>query len=283
MRNKLGYLATVGSLVAGGALLLSVPAASAQTITAGSASVEAGGTATVTVSLSGATGVVGTQNDLAFTNDVAILPNSTGNCAVTASTSCTSDADCPDLTAPFSGKEPCVNINAPDCEVASGIGKGGFFGFLPAGCGTSGGQPCTSIRALVLSLTDSSQAIANGPLYSCVVTASATAADGANTLAVSNVRTANANGQAVCGSASTAACGAQSGTVTVGAGAPGCVGDCNGDGEVFGNEVTIGINILAGNADLNTCTAADANGDGEVFGNEVTIAINNVANGCPAP
>ncbi len=60
-----------------------------------------------------------------------------------------------------------------------------------------------------------------------------------------------------------------------------CAGDCNNDNEVFGNEVTVAINILAGNVDLATCQNADANGDGEVFGNEVTIAINNVANGCP--
>ncbi len=60
-----------------------------------------------------------------------------------------------------------------------------------------------------------------------------------------------------------------------------CVGDCNNDGEVFGNEVTIAINIVAGSADLSACNNADANGDGEVFGNEVTLAILNVANGCP--
>ncbi len=60
-----------------------------------------------------------------------------------------------------------------------------------------------------------------------------------------------------------------------------CAGDCNNDGEVFGNEVTVAINIVAGNTDLSQCQNADADGDGEVFGNEVTIAINNVANGCP--
>jgi len=59
-----------------------------------------------------------------------------------------------------------------------------------------------------------------------------------------------------------------------------CAGDCNDDGEVFGNEVTIAINIVAGTEELATCTNADLDGDGEVFGNEVTIAINNVANGC---
>lgn len=59
-----------------------------------------------------------------------------------------------------------------------------------------------------------------------------------------------------------------------------CVDDCNGDGDVFGNEVTKAVNIVAG-ADLSTCPEADANGDGDVFGNEVTIGVNNDANGCP--
>jgi len=272
----MGIMAKIGSFMAAGAFLLVAPAAFAQTIGAGSASVEAGGSAAVTVSLSGATGVVGTQNDLSFDADVSILPNANGNCAVTTATSCTSDDNCPDLTAPFSGKEPCVNINAPDCEVAPGIGKGGFFGFLPAGCS---GAACTSMRALVLSLTSSADAIPNGPLYTCMVTASATAT-GNHPLNVSNVRTANSSGQAVCGAAGGPACASSNGSVTIGA-AAGCAGDCNGDNEVFGNEVTVAINIVAGNADLATCENADANGDGEVFGNEVTIAINNVANGCP--
>lgn len=282
MRNRMGLVAKLGSLTAGAVLLLGTSAASAQTIGVDSKNIaSAPGTATVTVSLSGATGVVGTQNDMAFDTSAAILPNATGNCAVTNTTSCTTDANCPDLTAPFSGKEPCVNINAPDCEVAPGIGKSGFFGFLPSGCGTTGGAACTSIRALILSLTSSSQAIANGPLYSCVVSAPA-GATGSHPLTVSNVRTANSSGQAVCGAAGGTACTASNGSVTIGGTGP-CAGDCNNDGEVFGNEVTIAINIVAGNADLSTCMNADANGDGEVFGNEVTIAINNVANGCPAP
>jgi len=60
-----------------------------------------------------------------------------------------------------------------------------------------------------------------------------------------------------------------------------CVGDCNDDGEVFGNEITVAIHIVAGTLDLDACRNADANHDGEVFGNEVTMAIQNVANGCP--
>jgi len=91
------------------------------------------------------------------------------------------------------------------------------------------------------------------------------------------------NGEAPCaGPSHVSQLVARSAVISGGATA-GCVGDCNNDGEVFGNEVTVAINILAGNADLATCANADANGDGEVFGNEVTIAINNVANGCPAP
>lgn len=277
MRNRMRLTATVGSFVAGGALLLATQPSFAQTVGGGSAvTIQKGASATVTVSLSGATGVVGTQNDLGFDSDLTIQPNATGNCAVTTGTPCTSDAQCPDLTAPFSGKEPCVNINAPDCEVAA-AGKGGFFGFLPSGCA---GAACTSMRALVLSLTDSSQAIAAGPLYTCVVTASAGATDGAHSLTVSNVRTANSSGQAVCGAAGGTACTSTDVLLTVGTPIDFCVGDCNNDDEVFGNEVTIAINILAGNADLAICQNADANGDGEVFGNEVTIAINKVANGC---
>jgi hypothetical protein len=64
--------------------------------------------------------------------------------------------------------------------------------------------------------------------------------------------------------------------------APACAGDCNGDGRVRSNEVTVMINIINGKAQLTSCPAADANGDGRVRSNEVTIAINNINRGCPA-
>ena len=59
--------------------------------------------------------------------------------------------------------------------------------------------------------------------------------------------------------------------------------DCPPDPDmnVFGNEVTVGVNIVAGVVDLSACPSADANCDGSVFGNEVTIGIDNAANGCP--
>jgi len=64
--------------------------------------------------------------------------------------------------------------------------------------------------------------------------------------------------------------------------APACTGDCNGDGRVRSNEVTVMINIINGKAQLTSCPAADANGDGRVRSNEVTIAINNINRGCSA-
>ena len=60
-----------------------------------------------------------------------------------------------------------------------------------------------------------------------------------------------------------------------------CVGDCDDDGRVRGNEITIMINIINGVAQLSTCPSADFNGDEQVRGNEVTIAINNINEGCP--
>lgn len=61
-----------------------------------------------------------------------------------------------------------------------------------------------------------------------------------------------------------------------------CTGDCNGDGEVFGTEVTKARRILLGDFDLGECPAADANGDGEVLGTEITLSRRNLLEGCPA-
>lgn len=65
---------------------------------------------------------------------------------------------------------------------------------------------------------------------------------------------------------------------------PLCFGDCNGDGIVFGDEITRLVNIVAGNVDASTCPGSDPNCDCGVpgaFGCCVTRAINNLANGCP--
>ncbi len=60
-----------------------------------------------------------------------------------------------------------------------------------------------------------------------------------------------------------------------------CAGDCDGDGEVFGNEITQAVRILAGEAPRAECEAADADGDGEVFVTDVTQAIMHLGRGCP--
>jgi Tol biopolymer transport system component len=59
-----------------------------------------------------------------------------------------------------------------------------------------------------------------------------------------------------------------------------CVGDCNLDGRVRANEITIMVNIINGEAPLASCRAADFAGDG-VRANDITIAINNINLGCP--
>jgi Cys-rich repeat protein len=60
-----------------------------------------------------------------------------------------------------------------------------------------------------------------------------------------------------------------------------CTGDCNDDGNVFGNEITLAVRILGGDDPVEVCEAADANQDGEVFSNEVTLAVINLGEGCP--
>jgi hypothetical protein len=60
-----------------------------------------------------------------------------------------------------------------------------------------------------------------------------------------------------------------------------CVGDCNLDGRVRANEITIMINIINGLEPIEACLAADFNGDGRVRANDITIAIININQGCP--
>ncbi len=60
----------------------------------------------------------------------------------------------------------------------------------------------------------------------------------------------------------------------------GCVGDCNGDGEVTVDEllkmVNIGLEILP----VSDCPAGDANGNGTITINEILIAVNHALSGC---
>jgi hypothetical protein len=61
---------------------------------------------------------------------------------------------------------------------------------------------------------------------------------------------------------------------------PGCVGDCNGDGEVTVDELIKGVNIALGAPLLSGCLSFDANGDGVVTVDEIVKAVNAALNSC---
>jgi hypothetical protein len=61
----------------------------------------------------------------------------------------------------------------------------------------------------------------------------------------------------------------------------GCVGDCDGSGDVTVNEIVSGVNIALANGDLGVCPTLDANQDGQVTINELLQAANAAVNGCP--
>lgn len=71
-------------------------------------------------------------------------------------------------------------------------------------------------------------------------------------------------------------------TATPGPPIGGCVGDCDGSGDVTINEIVSGVNIALGNGDLGLCPTLDANQDGQVTVNELLQAVNAAVNGCPA-
>ncbi len=60
----------------------------------------------------------------------------------------------------------------------------------------------------------------------------------------------------------------------------GCVGDCDGNGQVAVNELIRGVNIALAKATLDLCPSFDANDNGLVSINELVIAVRNALNGC---
>ncbi len=60
-----------------------------------------------------------------------------------------------------------------------------------------------------------------------------------------------------------------------------CPGDCDGNGQVVGTEITTVVQIMAGRTGLAECPAADSNGDGEVTVGDLTRAVLRLARGCP--
>ena len=62
---------------------------------------------------------------------------------------------------------------------------------------------------------------------------------------------------------------------------PGCIGDCNGNGEVTVDELIKGVNAALGTLPVSVCLLLDANGDGTVTVDEIVKAVNATLNGCP--
>lgn len=60
-----------------------------------------------------------------------------------------------------------------------------------------------------------------------------------------------------------------------------CWGDCDGDGEVFVNEVLHGVAIALGSESIAACRGADRSGDGTVTTDEILLAIRYALEGCP--
>jgi hypothetical protein len=60
----------------------------------------------------------------------------------------------------------------------------------------------------------------------------------------------------------------------------GCVGDCDGDGQVNVNELVLGVDILMGNRDLSACEGLDLSGNGSVEVDELLKAVDDALDGC---
>ncbi len=118
---------------------------------------------------SGGASIAGTQNDIGYDpKQIAVVAKSNGK---------------------------------PDCAANPKLGKEGTaFSFLPQGCQAVIGAGCTSVRALVLSLSNVDAIPNASALYTCKVRISPQASPGAHTLSLSRVGFSSPAGQAIAGS-----------------------------------------------------------------------------------
>jgi hypothetical protein len=218
------------------------------TLTVGSASGAAGNTAAVSIDLSGGGGEVATaQLDLLFDPTAFDITD--------PSVACVKD---PRLT------EHVLSVTLPDAPPA------------PPGL--------QRLRLFVGDLTPPVSTFADGRIATCTfgVKGGGTATQVALEADRLNVGDALGNvfgSQAVSGGVSILL--PTPTPVPVPTPPPACPGDCDGDGEVFVNEITVAVRILAGEAPLSDCPAADADGDGEVFVTDITRAALSLGLGCP--
>jgi MYXO-CTERM domain-containing protein len=152
--NKLGTDCTDGTIT--------VAVSADATIVIGTATGAAGDSVPLTVSVQTSVQVAGTQNDIAFPAEAAVIADSHGHptCAV----------------------NPAIDKNATS------------FAFLPPGCTPPG---CTGMRALVLALDNVSPIPDGSELYSCELAIAADAANGTYVITCSNAGASDPMGNAV--------------------------------------------------------------------------------------
>jgi hypothetical protein len=156
------------------------------------------------------------------------------------------------------------------CDPNPAIAKGVFLAFRPFGC--TPGVDCTSMRLLVLSLTDVNPIPDGSVLYTCHVAINLAAPDGNYPLTMSNVDGSTPDGVEVVTDGI-------DGAVVVDGGAI-CAGDCNLDGTVDISETIRGLNMLLNSFPDSMCPEADLNGLGTVTVDESVAAVGNSLNGC---
>lgn len=216
------------------------------TLTVGPATAAPGDTATISLDISGGQGEVATvQLDLLF--DPSVVEVGAGACALD-----------PRLT------EHVLSVTQPNDPPA------------PAGL--------QRLRIFLGDLSAPVAAFADGRIATCAFHVKPGASAATLTLAADRMNVGDARGD-VFGSQTV------SGGVSIllptpipapiPTARPFCPGDCNGDGEVFVDEITMAVRIMAGETPLSECTAADADGDGEVFVTDVTRAVASLGLGCP--
>ena len=155
----------------------------------------------------------------------------------------------------------------PSCTVDPSIAKEATsFVFLPLGCTPE--ADCTGVRAFVFSAVNTSPLADAVTLYSCRVAIAMNAPLGRHVLAGHGAAASGPNSEALPARS-------EDGAIAVS-----CVGDCNGDHTVAINELLLGVDILAGEAQLSDCAALDANQDGAVIIGELVQAVNNALGGC---
>lgn len=62
---------------------------------------------------------------------------------------------------------------------------------------------------------------------------------------------------------------------------PPCAGDCNGDGAVTIDELTVALRLALGAGSLESCVGVDADGDGQILVDELIAAVRRALSGCP--